>query len=276
MEQQLVVPAQAGEQLAADADVVSLLWTANLREKAALTAQSMFDAESLRADAGRADNDTFSSVCALFAAQSPEFGVVEEKDGRPVLVSAEGPALTYDIRVRMVAWGWYSSVRVMVLDAYKTKRPGLTDNAYDQAWKRVTDLVDHVIKGGFKAPTSDNPDAIRKAAERAAAKVKREAAQQELLAAFEGKSESDLQAELKSAYGRAAKGDEKGAADAERIKEVRKLRADMLEAEQKDAVADRWKRIIAYSKRKVDGEDNKLFVSDIRVLDAVLDVLQSQ
>lgn len=276
MEQQVMVPAQAGEQLAPDADVVSLLWTADLREKAAVAAQSMFDSETLRADAGRADIDTFSAVCALFAAQSPEFGVVEEKDGRPVLVSAEGPALTHDIRVRMVLWGWYSSVRVMVLGAYKAKRPGLKDNSYDQAWTRVVGLVDHAIKGGFKAPVSDNPEAVRKAAERVAAKIKREAAQQELLAAFEGQSESDLQAALKAAYARASKGDEAGAAEADRIKQVRKLRADTLESEQKDAVADRWKRIIAYSKRKVDGEDNKLYVSDIRVLDAVLDVLQSQ
>jgi len=252
------------------------LWTADLRERAALTAQSMFDAESLRADAGRADNDTFSAVCALFASQSPEFGVVEEKDGRPVLVSAEGPALTYDIRVRMVQFGWYGSVRAMVLEQYRIKRPGLTDNAYDQAWKRVTDLVDRVIKGGFKAPVSDNPEAVRKAAERAAAKAKREAAQQELLAAFEGKSESDLKAALKAAYTRAGKGDTAADADIERIKSVLKVRTDAAQEEVNKAVSERWARIIAYSKRKVNGEENKLYVSDIRVLDAVLDVLQSQ
>lgn len=276
MEQQVMVPAEAGEQLAADADAVSLLWTADLREKAAIAAQSMFDSETLRADAGRADIDTFSAVCALFAAQSPEFGVVEEKDGRPVLVSAEGPALTHDIRVRMVLWGWYSSVRVMVLDAYKAKRPGLKDNSYDQAWTRVVGLVDHAIKGGFKAPMSDNPEALRKAAERAAAKAKREAAQAELLAAFEGKSESDLKAALKAAYTRAGKGDTAADADIDRIKSVLKVRTDAAVDEVNKAVSERWARIIAYSKRKVNGEENKLFVSDIRVLDAVLDVLQSQ
>jgi len=256
------VPAQAGELLAADADALSMLWNADMREKAQEAALGMFDAEQYRADAGKADLQTYSAVTALLAAQSPD--------------TVDGRALEFHERVQMVTWGWYSSVRVMVLDAYKAKRPGLKDNSYDQAWKRVTDLVDHVLKGGFKVPASDNPEAVRKAAERAAAKAKREQAQQELLAAFEGKSQADLQASLKAAYTRAGKGDTKADEDIERIKSVLKLRTDTAAAEMAEAVSERWKRILAYSKRKVNGEDNALFVSDIRVLDAVLDVLQSQ
>lgn len=256
------VPAQAGELLAADADALSMLWNADLREKAQEAALGMFDAEQYRADAGKADLQVYSAVTALLASQSP--------------MEADGRALEFHERVQMVTWGWYSSVRVMVLDAYKTKRPGLKDNSYDQAWSRVVTLVDHVLKGGFKAPASDNPEAVRKAAERAAAKAKREQAQQELLAAFEGKSQADLQASLKAAYTRAGKGDAKADDDIERIKSVLKLRTDTAAAEMAEAVSERWKRILVYSKRKVDGEDNKLFVSDIRVLDAVLDVLQSQ
>ena len=75
---------------------------------------------------------------------------------------------------------------------------------------------------------------------------------------------------------RAGKGDASADNDIERIKSVLKLRTDTAAAEMAEAVSERWKRILVYSKRKVDGEDNKLFVSDIRVMDAVLDVLQSQ
>lgn len=263
MEQQVAVPAQAGELLAADADAFSLLWTADRRDLAVEVAQSMFDAETLRADAGKADLQAYSAVTTLLAAESP----THAEDGR---------AYEFHERVQMVGYGWYMATRGMVLDAYKAKRPGLKDNSYDQAWKRITDLVDHVLKDGFKVPTSTNPEAVRKAEERAAAKAKREQAQQELLAAFEGKSQADLQASLKAAYTRAGKGDAKADDDIERIKSVLKLRSDTAAAEMAEAVSERWKRILVYSKRKVDGEDNKLFVSDIRVLDAVLDVLQSQ
>ena len=256
------VPVQAGELLAADADALSLLWTVDLRDLAGEVAQSMFDAETLRADAGKADLQAYSAVTALLASQSPT-----EVDGR---------TLEFHERVQMVGYGWYMAVRGVILDAYRAKRPGLKDNSYDQAWKRITDLVAHVLKDGFKVPTSTIPDSVRKAEERAAAKAKREQAQQELLAAFEGKSQADLQASLKAAYTRAGKGDAAADQDIERIKSVLKVRSDTAAAEATEAVSERWKAILVYSKRKVDGADNTLFVSDIRVLDAVLDVLQSQ
>ena len=258
------VPVQAGELLAADADAFSLLWTADLRDLAVEVAQSMFDAETLRADAGKADLQAYSAVTTLLAAESPTH---DEEDGR---------AYEFHERVQKVGYGWYMAVRGVILDAYRAKRPGLKDNSYDQAWSRVVALVDHVLKGGFKAPASDNPEAVRKAAERAAAKAKREQAQQELLAAFEGKSQADLQASLKAAYTRAGKGDANADKDIDRIKAVLKVRSDTAVAEASEAVSERWKRILVYSKRKVDGVDNTLFVSDIRVLDAVLEVLQSQ
>lgn len=251
------------EPVAKDADVFSGLWTLDLRNAAQMAAQGMFDAESLRADADKADIDIYSSVTTLLAAQSPTH-------------DADGLALEVHQRVQAVTWGWYSSVRIMVLEAYRAKRPGLKDNSYDQAWKRVIGLIDRVLKGGFKAPTSDNPEAMRKAQDRAAAKAKREAAQGELLAAYEGKSAADLQSALKVAYTKAAKGDVEGEREAERIKSVMSIRNKEHADEVNSAVSERWKKILTYSKRKVDGQDNPLFVSDIRVLDAVLDVLQSQ
>jgi hypothetical protein len=276
MEQQQSVSANAGEQLAADADAISLLWSADMRSLAAEAALGMFEAETLRADAGKADLQVYSAVTALLAAQSPTHGVVEVRNGRPVLVSEEGPALDFHVRVQLVAWGWYSSVRVMVLEQYRAKRVGLTDNAYDKAWSRAVELVDTVLKGGFKPPVSDNPEALKKAAQRAEAKVKADAARAELLAAFEGKSEADLKAALKAAYTKAAKGDAAGEAEAERIKTAITLRERTESDEHNKAVSDKWKAITQYGKRKVDGADNKLFVSDLRVLESVLELLQSQ
>ena len=263
MEQKQVAPAQAGELLAADADAVSLLWTADMRSLAAEAALGMFEAEVLRADAGKADLQVYSAVSALLAAQSD---VVDE----------HGAALDFDVRVRMVRWGWFSSVRVMVLEQYRAKRPGLTDNAYDKAWSRAVELVDTVLKGGFKPPVSDNPEALKKAAQRAEAKAKADAARTELLAAFEGKSEADLKAALKAAYTKAAKGDAAGEAEAERIKTAITLRERTESDEHNKAVSDKWKAITQYGKRKVDGAENKLFVSDLRVLESVLELLQSQ
>jgi hypothetical protein len=236
----------------------------------------LFDAEVLRADAGKADLQVYSAVSALLAAQSPTHGVVEVREGRPVLVSEDGPALEFADRVRLVTWGWYSSVRVMVLEQYRAKRPGLKPNSYDTAWHRAVELVDHVLAGGFKPPSSDNPEALKKAAQRAEAKAKADAAQQELLAAFDGKSEADLKAALKAAYSKAAKGDAAGEAEAGRIKSAIALRERTESDAHNKAVSDAWKSILQYSKRKVDGEENKLFVSDLRVLEQVLEVLQAQ
>ena len=255
-------PAAPGELLAADADAVSLLWTVDLRNLAGEAALGLFEGEVLRADAGKADLQVYSAVSALLAAQSPTH-------------AEDGSALDFHVRVQ-VKWGWYSSVRVMVLEQYRIKRPGLTDNAYDKAWSRAVELVDTVLKGGFAPPVSDNPDAQRKAAQRAEAKAKATAAQTELLAAFEGKSEADLHAALKAAYTKAAKGDSAGESEAERIKSAMALRKKVQTEAENAAVSEKWKSILQYSKRKIDGEDNKLFVSDLRVLDAVLDVLQSQ
>jgi len=276
MDQKQMVPAQAGEVLAADADAVSLLWTADLRSKAQEAGFGLFEAELLRAEEGKANLQVYSAVTALLAAQSPTHGVTEMRDGRLVLASEDGPALDFHVRVQLVAWGWYSSVRVMVLEQYRTKRVGLTDNAYDKAWSRAVELVGEVLKGGFTPPASDNPDALKKAAQRAEAKVKADAARTELLAAFEGKSESDLKAALKAAYTKAAKGDAAGEAEAERIKTAITLRERTESDEHNKAVSDKWKAITQYSKRKVDGADNKLFVSDLRVLESVLELLQSQ
>jgi len=276
MEQKQMVPAQAGELLAADADAVSLLWTVDLRDKASEAALGLFEAELLRADAGKADLQVYSAVTALLAAQSPTHGVVEVRNGRPVLVSEDGPTLEFHVRVQLVAWGWYSSVRVMVLEQYRAKRVGLTDNAYDKAWSRAVELVDTALKGGFTPPVSDSPEALKKAAQRAEAKVKADAARTELLAAFEGKSEADLKVALKAAYTKAAKGDAAGEAEAERIKTAITLRERTDSDAHNKAVSDKWKAITQYGKRKVDGADNKLFVSDLRVLESVLELLQSQ
>jgi hypothetical protein len=220
----------------------------------------------------------YSAVTSLLAAQSPTHGVVERRkeDGRLVLVSEDGPALEFHVRVQLVLWGWYSSVRVMVLEQYRTKRVGLTDNAYDKAWSRAVDLVDEALKDGFIPPSSDSPDAVRKAAQRAEAKAKTDAARTELLAAFEGKSDADLKAALKAAYSKAATGDSAGETEAGRIKTAINLRERTESEEHNKAVSDKWKAITQYSKRKVDGADNKLFVSDLRRLDAVIALLQSK
>jgi hypothetical protein len=275
MEQNQVV---GGELLAADADAVSLLWTADLRGMAQEAALGLFEAELLRVEEGKANLQVYSAVTSLLAAQSPTHGVVERRkeDDRLVLVSEDGPALEFHVRVQLVLWGWYSSVRVMVLEQYRTKRVGLSDNAYDKAWSRAVELVDESLKGGFIPPSSDSPDAVRKAAQRAESKAKSDAARTELLAAFEGKSDADLKAALKAAYTKAAKGDAAGEAEAERIKTAITLRERTESGEHNKAVSDKWKAILQYSKRKVDGEENKLFVSNLRTLDAVIALLQSK
>jgi hypothetical protein len=257
-----VLGAAGVEVLAANADTFALLWNADMRERALNVAVDLVDGDTARADAERADGRAFDGLAALLAAQSDA-----ERDGTPVPLAD---------RVRDASYAWFQSVRGMVLEQYRVKRPGLTPNAYDKAWSRGVSLLSDGLDGGFVPPKSDNADAVRKAQQRADAKAKVETAQRELMAAFESMSDDALRLERKAAFVKAGEGDAEAEREAERIKRVLELRGKAQSEESEKAIATRWDTIRSYGKRKVDSKDNPLFVSDLRTLDSVIELLQSR
>ena len=85
---------------------------------------------------------------------------------------------------------WEAS-RLQWVSGYVEANPDNTGNSADKAWSRFTDLLDNLF--GLTKPTSDNPAAEKKRAER-----EKKAA--ELLAKYQDVSPTELRSQIEHAY----------------------------------------------------------------------------
>lgn len=222
-------------------DIYSAIWDADKRGTLSAIVSDIFSAETGRAEAQAAENRAVIALRSLLLQQVDDNGQVH--------------------------YAWHESVRCETGDEYRRQRQGITDNAVDAMWSRQMKLQAETY--GYKKPVAPNGEAERKRAER-------QKAEAELLAAYQDKSVAELKAERKEAYSDAGDGDKaakKRAADLDKVLRIRTKDETAAEAAR---VAELWDTIREYGKRKADGKDNPLFVSDIRVLESVVDLLQSR